>query len=110
MDSDEWPIYHYVKSQRPNPAPARDVSRRVGGKQRFHSSPDWANPILVRMAERGILETTEDGFYQLKPAPQNHSEVKRWIAPELAEILQASGKSFAGVSSPEQEDAYYDNL
>jgi hypothetical protein len=110
MDDVERQIYYYVKSLRPTPAPARDISRRVGSKRRFRYNPQWTNPFLERMVERGILETDADGSYRLKPIPRNHRPEDRWVAPEIAQALAASGKTFQGLILPEDEDEYYEKL
>jgi len=110
MDADERAIYYYVKSLRPNSASARDVSRRVGSKRRFRYNPDWANPVLLRMVERGILETRADGSYCLKPLPRREVQGKRWVRPEIAELLKAKGKDFGSLITPEDEDECYERL
>ena len=110
MDADERAIYYYLKSRRPQFAPAREINRHVGGRRRFRYAPDWARPALLRMVERGILETDPAGDYRLKPIPRKLTEGKRWAAPQFAEILQASGKHFTNLLTADQEDAYYENL
>lgn len=110
MDADERDIYHYVKSLRPQPTPARDISRRVGGKRKFHYNAEWVQPVLLRMVERGILETNHEGAYHLKPVPRPDTAGKRWVTPEIGHLLQASGKGFHNVITPVDEDDYYDKL
>ncbi len=110
MDADERAIYYYLKSQRPKPAPVRDIARHVGGRRRFHYAPDWARPALLRMTERGIVETDAIGSYRLSPIPRRLTDGKRWVSSEMAEILRSSGKAFTNVLTPEDEDAYYESL
>ena len=110
MDADECAIYYYVKSQRPHPAPARDISRRVGGKRRFRYNPDWASAVLLRMTERGILEADAEGSYRLKPLPRKDTNGKCWASPAMAEILKGSGKAFDRILTIEDEDEYYQKL
>ena len=110
MDAVEREIYHYLKSRRPKTVPARDINRHVGGKRRFRYNPDWANPVLLRMVERNILETDSDGSYRLKPIPRQDAEGKRWASPAIAELLKASGKEFDNLITLENEDDYYDKL
>jgi len=109
MDSVEREIYHYLKSRRPKSVPARDINRHVG-RRKFRYNPDWAKPALVRMVDRGILETDAEGFYRVKPIPPKDVQGKRWASPAIAEILKASGKEFNNVITAEDEDAYYDKL
>jgi hypothetical protein len=110
MDAAERDIYHYMKSRRPKSVPARDINRHVGGKRKYRYNPDWARPVLLRMVERGILETDAEGSYRLKPIPPEDTKGKRWASPEIAELLQASGKAFDTLMTAEYEDAYYDKL
>jgi len=110
MDADERAIYYYLKSWRPKSAPVRDIARHVGGRRRFRYAPDWAKPALLRMIERGILETNATGYYRLKPIPRKETEGKRWASPEIAEILKTSGKSFNNLLTQDDEDAYYESL
>ena len=110
MDADERAIYYYLRSRRPAFVLERDISRHVGGKRKTRYNPDWAKPVLVRMAERGILETDAEGAYHLKPMPRQDSQGKRWASPAIAEILKASGKGFDNVLTAEDEDEYYNKL
>ncbi len=110
MDAAEREIYHYLKSRRPKSVPARDISRHVGSKRKFRYNPDWAKPVLLRMVERGILETDAEGSYRLKPIPRKDTEGKHWASPAIAEILKASGKAFDNLITAEDEDEYYDKL
>ena len=110
MDADERAIYYYLKSRRPKSVPDRDISRHVGAKRRFRYNPEWAKPVLLRMIERGILETDAEGSHRLKPIPRRETKGKSWASPHIAEILKASGKAFRNVITLEDEDAYYTNL
>jgi hypothetical protein len=110
MDADERAIYYYIKSLRPNSAPVRDISRRVGSRRKFHYNPDWAGPVLARMVERGILQTDTDGSYRLKPIPRPDMRGKRWASPQFAKILKASRKQFDNLVTPEDEDEQYERL
>jgi hypothetical protein len=110
MDADERAIYYYLKARRPSFVPARDISRHVGSKRKFRYNPEWAQPALLRMAERGIVETDADGDYRLKPIPPKDTKGKRWASPAIAEILKASGKEFDNLLTAEDEDEYYDKL
>ena len=110
MDADERAVYYYLKSRRPQFVPERDINRHVGGKRRFHYNPEWAKPVLLRMIERGILETDVEGAFRLKPLPRKDTPGKRWASPQIAEILKASGKEFDDLITAEDEDEYYIRL
>ncbi len=110
MDAAEREIYHYLKSRRPKAVHARDINRHVGSKRRFRYNPEWATTALLSMVERGILETDAAGSYQLKPMPPKATAGKRWVSPEIARILKASGKAYDNLITFEDEDDYYDKL
>jgi hypothetical protein len=110
MDSEEREIYHHLKGLRDQFVPANAISRQAGGRRRFRESPDWAKPALLRMVERGILETDGSNSYRLKPMPPR-GETKRWVSPQLAMLLKASGKQFEGLEDgADDTDTYYDRL
>jgi len=110
MDAKEREIYYYLRSRRREFITAREIGRRAGGKRRFRVAPDWARPVLLAMAERGILESDAEGRYRLKPLPKKETDGKHWASPEIAKILKASGKGFTNVMTSEDEDDYYLNL
>jgi hypothetical protein len=110
MDADERAVYYYVKSRRSQCVSHRDIGRHVGSKRKFRYNPEWAKSVLQRMIERGILETNAEGSYRLKPMPRKETNGKRWASPQIAEILQASGKEFGILTTAEDEDDYYDKL
>lgn len=107
MDAIEREIYYYLKSRRRDFIAVREVGRRAGGKRRFRVDSEWARPVLVAMAERGILESDAEGRYRLKPMPKKATEGKRWASPAIAEILKKSGKGFTNLITSEDEDEYY---
>jgi hypothetical protein len=110
MDASEREIYYYLKTRRDKFVPARDINRHVGSKRKFRYNSDWAQSALLRMVDRGILETDAEGSYRLKPIPRQDAEGKRWASPAIVEILKASGKAFDNLITPEDEDEYYDKL
>jgi hypothetical protein len=110
MDADERSIYYYLKSRRPKAVQPREIGRHAASKRRFLYAPDWAMPVLSRMAERNILEVDETGAFRLKPIPPRQTDGKRWASPQFIEILKAKGKAVTDLLVPEDEDAYYDAL
>lgn len=111
MDSDEREIYYYLKSWKEHYLSAHEICRRAGGKRRHRQEPEWAKPVLTRMVEKGILETDAAGYYRLKPIDPRGRKIKRWVSPQVAKILNQSGKDFTHVIPDEEEmDKYYENL
>jgi hypothetical protein len=96
MDADEQIICTYLKSFPKEFVSAREICRKAAGKKRYRDNPYWAKQILMRLAERGILESDSAGHYRLRP-PDKKKEPKRWIAPHIQELLRKSGKDFEGV-------------
>ncbi|SPE54673.1 hypothetical protein SBV1_1910018 [Verrucomicrobia bacterium] len=109
MDADEREIYNFLKTRRHEFISVRDISQRLGSKRLRNASPEWAKSILERMTERGILQTDGEGFC-LKPIQLKENSGKRWVSPEVAKILKASGKFSDRVLDPGDEDEYYNKL
>ena len=111
MDSDEREIYYYLKSWKHHYISSLEICRRAGGKKRHLQNPEWAKPVLLRMVEKGILETDPAGHFRLKPVEARHRKAKRWISPQVAKILKEGGKEITEIAMSEDEvDKYYDNL
>jgi|HubBroStandDraft_4_1064222.scaffolds.fasta_scaffold375329_2 hypothetical protein len=110
MDSDEREIYHFLKTWGSEFVGAKEIARRAGGKQKFYKDPEWAKPMLMRMAERGILESDTLGRYRLKPVARKNKN-KRWVAPDIAKILQESGVEVEDAEGGTlASDEYYEQL
>ena len=110
MDAEEREIYFYLKGWKNTFISAREICKRAGGKKKFQRNPDWAKPLLIRMDERGILETDGGGHYRLR-APKEKSGMKRWLSPQIATILKRGRGQISDISMSDHElDDYYDNL
>jgi len=111
MDADEREIYQFLKSWGTEFVHTREICRRAGGKRRFAENPEWAKPVLLRMTERGILESNATGHFRLKPIPKKNKG-KRWVSPDIAKILKESGVQVesAGDEGDVAPDEYYDQL
>jgi hypothetical protein len=111
MDADEREIYQFLKSWGSQFIAPREVCRRAGGKRRFQEEPEWAKPVLLRMGERGILESNSTGHFRIKRVPKKSAD-KRWISPDIAKILEESDVKVeaAGIESDIGPDEYYDQL
>jgi hypothetical protein len=111
MDADERETYQFLKSWGTQFVAAYEVCRRAGGKRRFREEPEWAKPVLLRMGERGILESDATGHFRIKRLSKK-SKDKRWISPDIAQILEEGGVKVeaTGVESDVAPDEYYDQL
>jgi hypothetical protein len=108
MDTDERAIYHFLKTRGAEFVGAMEIAKRAAGRKKFHDDPDWAKPILMRMADRGILENDASGRYRIKPLSRKDKN-KRWVAPDIAKILQESGVEVEGAGDI-APDEYYEEL
>ena len=98
MSTDEREIIAYLKTVPNQLVSGREISRRVGGRERFELDSRWATPILRRMAERGWLESDPIGHYRLRQEDPKKKKSKKHVSPEMLKILKKSGKSFDGIS------------
>lgn len=112
MDADEREIYQFLKPFGTEYINAREICRRAGGRKRFRDEPDWAKPILVRMEERGILESNATGHFRIKPVKKNKTKDRRWVSPDIAKILKESGVEVDNAAEEDGvgSDEYYEGL
>ena|ERR1700690_4233251 len=108
MDTSEREIYHFLKSWGAEFIGAAEIARRAGGKKRFHDDPDWAKPILMGMAQRGILESDVMGRFRIKPTSHKMKN-SHWVAPDIAKILKESGVELEA-GGDIASDEYYEEL
>jgi hypothetical protein len=108
MDADERDIYQFLKTWGNEYVGAMEIARRATSKKRFYDDPDWAKVVLMRMGDRGILESDSQGRYRIKPVSRKDKN-KRWVAPDIAKILHESGVEIEagdGIAP----DEYYEQL
>ena len=103
MDADERDICLYLKGWGGQFVASAEIARRAGGKRRYRSEPNWAAPVLSRLAEKGLIESDSTGHYRLIPRAKKDKK-KRWVSPHIQKILEKSGKKFEGVFEVEQEE------
>ena len=110
MDTDERDIFQFLKTWGAEFTNAKEVARRAASKKKFYDDPDWAKPILMRMEERGILESDIQGRYRIKPVSRK-KKGNQWVAPDIAKILKESGVEVeAGGEGDIADDEYYEQL
>ena len=95
MDADERDIVTYLKSWSGYYVSGREIARRAAGRRRYEKEPDWAVPVLTRMAEKGIVEMDAAAHYRLAPESKERRKRKQWISPEIRKILERAGKEFS---------------
>jgi hypothetical protein len=102
MDADEKDICNYLKGSPGMFVSGREIARRAGGKWRFRDNPNWAVPLLVRLVEKGILESDASGYFRLRL--KEKQKPKKWVSPHIRAILEKSGKNFDEVLEIEDPD------
>ena len=105
MDADERDVFQFLKSWGGDYVGGVEIARRAGNKRRFHTDPDWAKPVLTRMAERGILESDAGGRYRIKPMSRKDKH-QRWVAPDIAKILTESGVEMEDGTGTASDESY----
>ena len=108
MDGDEREIYQFLKTWGSEYVGAVEIARRATTKKRFYEEPDWAKVVLMRMAERGVLDSDSQGRYRIKPISRKDKN-KRWVAPDIAKVLNESGVEVEA-GGDIASDEYYDEL
>ncbi len=110
MDTEERYIFEFLKTWGTDFTNAKEVCRRAASKKKYYDDPDWAKPILMRMAERGILESDVQGRYRIKPVSKNKAG-RQWVAPDIAKILKENGVAVDGAGEGDlATDEYYEQL
>ena len=110
MDAEEREIYQFLKGWKNEFVSAKEVCRRAGGKSKYQEDRDWARSFLMRMTERGILESDDGGRYRIK-SPKAAESMQRWVAPQIADAFKSSGKDFGTIVISDADlDDYYDKL
>jgi hypothetical protein len=102
MDADERDICLYLKSLPGQFVSLREISRRAGGKHRFHENPEWAAPVLERLLERRLLET--DSMHHFRLFQKGDDKPKKWVSPQIKAILEKSSKDFGKLYDIKDED------
>jgi hypothetical protein len=112
MDASERDIFQFLKSWGEEFVNVKEIARRAGGKRKYHEDPEWAKPVVIRMAERGILESNITGHYRLKPLAKNKKHAK-WVSPAIAKILNDGGVKVQEIDDTQSEvgsDEHYEQL
>ena len=108
MDIEEREIYLFLKTYGAMHVAAREICRRAGGRRKYDEDHEWAKPILMRMVERGILETNSEGQYRVKPVKKKKEG--KWVSPDIAKILKESGLDVDATGPENGSDEYYEQL
>src|SRR5262245_54075059 len=72
----------------------REIARKAGQKGQFRANPDWAKPILFRLANEEIIQSDAFGHYRLTPEREQAKQRSIPLAPSIAQALASSEKVF----------------
>jgi hypothetical protein len=111
LDPDETIVCEYLSNWPGQYVSIAEICRRAAGRLRYRADPYWAHPIASRLVEAKILETDSEHRYRIvsveveKVLPGRRK--KRYVAPQIREILEQSGKVFdlGDIDPPEGQDA-----
>jgi len=104
MDYDERSVRIFLKGYPGQFVSARVISRRLGGRRRYHDDPLWVMPVLQKLVEKGYLETDAQGHYRLKKIDPADRRKRTWVSPQVKRILERSSRDFAKVIGLDQEE------
>jgi len=104
MDADENEIVAYLKQFGRQFVSGREICRRAAGKQRYREEPYWANQPLLRLVERGILETDAGGHFRIVPDEKKQRGHKDADASRVKKLLEGSGEDLSDALGSEVPD------
>ena len=102
MDSDERAIFDFLHTWGATFVGAKEICRRAANKKRFHEDAEWAKPVLLRLTDRGLLESDAAGKYRIKPLPKSAHHGQPPDTSELAEIHSEYGTVEADADGPSE--------
>ncbi|HVV01190.1 MAG TPA: hypothetical protein VHH88_07485 [Verrucomicrobiae bacterium] len=104
MDADEREVCDYLRSWKDQFVSGKEICKRAGGKWRAREDPNWAVPVLLRLVEKGIIESDSNGHYRLLPEEQE-ARKKVWVSPQNKKLLEEAGRAFDELTNtPEIRD------
>lgn len=104
MDYDERAVRIFLKGYPGQFVSARVISRRLGGRRRYHEDPLWVMPLLTKLADKGLVETDAQGHFRLKKAEPSDRRKRTFISPQYRRILERSSKDFTKVITVDEEE------
>ena len=72
----------------------REIARKAGQRGQFRTNPDWAKPILFRLANEDIIQTDAFGHYRIVPGREQAKRGSIPLAPCVAQTLASSDTIF----------------
>jgi len=80
-----------------------EVCKRADSRKRFNENPDWAKPILAKMATAGVLEVNSVGHYRIRMEEEEEEpkkERREISALSMEDILAAAPSPTATAANP----------
>lgn len=89
-------ILQYLKHQPDAFVAAAEIARFAAGQARYFDDPRWAGHILSELRERALVECDGHDGYRFKSPPAVTCDKKRrFIAPQLRDILERNHQKLA---------------
>jgi len=66
VTQEEYAVWLFLSANPESAFPRREIARRAVKRTVFEANPHWADTALAALVARGVLETTDDGFYRLR--------------------------------------------
>jgi hypothetical protein len=104
MDYDERSVRIFLKGYPGQFVSARVISRRLGGRRRYHEDPLWVMPILSKLVDKGMVEADAQGHFALKKADSSVLGKRTHISPQVRRILERSAKDFGKAIAIDDDD------
>jgi len=104
MDYDERSVRIFLKGYPGQYVSARVISRRLGGRRRYHENPLWVLPILSKLVDKGIVEADALGHFRLKKVDPSDRRKRTFLSPQVKRILERSSGNFTHVITIDEED------
>ncbi len=103
MDYDERSVRIFLRGYPGQFVSPRVVSRRLGGKRRYHEDPLWVMPILNALVDKGVVETDAQGHFRLKKVDPSDPLKRTWMSPQVKRILERSSRDFTKVITIDED-------
>ena len=95
LGADESCVLQYLENFPDDFVTEMEIARRADGRTHFMDDTHWAHIALSQLIESGLLETDGLGKFRLKDrSAKAHAMVRKFLAPEVREILEHSSHHF----------------
>jgi hypothetical protein len=76
LNAEALEIIAYLKTDPGRFFSLLEISRRAGGRGRFHESPGWARNLMSPLLDAGLIEVNARGHYRVPASARPHAPAK----------------------------------